>query len=274
MSTIQSYLQALNETAGGKLGSLEGAEKATITPLSKKVVDGIEEPVEVSAYTGVEDTKTSEEGVKYNHMSKNNVFEQLYKRAINEDFDEDPAGGATGGFGDDAGDMGGDSDMEFGGDEGQEMDADPSHVGKVKEVVELLQQALDILTSFEGEEEEEYEEYEDSEGDDEGGFGGDEDYGDEEPVTEEENQQFGAAKTIGHALVSREKFTKGQDKKSNMVVKGAVPGVGTKAKVPTSGKRDGKLSNFSDAGGKKMQGKGNMKVAGRAANVGKFAFEN
>ena len=205
-------------------------------------------------------------------MSKDNVFEQLYKRAINEDFDEEPNMSGGGGFGDSEPSMEFGED-EFGDSETEDIDADPSHIGKVKEVVELLQQALDILTSFEGEEEEEYEEYEDAGDEDENEFSGD--LEDDEPVTEEETHtQFGQAKTIGHALVNREKFTKSQDKKSNMVVKGAVPNTGKKATVPTNGKRDGKLSKFSDAGGKKMQGKGNMKVAGRASNAGKFAFED
>lgn len=275
MSTIQTYLQQLNEQSK-KYGSLEGSEKATLEPLNVKDL-GIEEPVEDESNTGVDNKKTTEEKVKYNHMSKENVFEQLYKRAINEDFDDaSDNGGGMGGDEFGGGDMSGDSgDNEFGGDaDASDYDADPSHVGKVKEVVQLLQQALDLLSSFEGEEEEEYEEYGDDMDDesDEEGFGDDMD--DEEPVTEEDTQ-FGQAKTIGHALVNRETFNKSQTKKSNMVVKGSNPKVSSKKAAPQYGKNiNGKPSNFSDAGGKKMQGKGHMKVAGRASNTGKFAFED
>lgn len=277
---INTYLEQLNEgkvTGMQKPGSLEGADKnATIEPLKVDSND-IEDPEEPKHLQGVAEEETSTDTVKYNSMSKQNVFERLYKQAINEDFDDisnDMSGDMAGG-GDDFG--GGDEfgDDEFGDDAG-DIDADPSHVGKVREVVELLQQALDLLSSFEGEEEEEYDEYEgsDTDGDD---FGGDDFGGEgEEPVTEEETHtQFGKAKTIGHALVSREKFNKGQDKKSNMLVKGANPSVAKKkATVPPGQKADGKLSSFSDAGGKKMQSKGNMKVPGRASNTGKFAFED
>ena len=276
MSTIQSYLQQLNEQSK-KYGSLEGSEKATLEPLNGKEL-GIEEPVEDESNTGVDVKKTTEEKVKYNHMSKENVFEQLYKRAINEDFDDaSDIGGGMGGdeFGGGGGDMSGDSDDEFGGDaDASDYDSDPGHVGKVKEAVQLLQQALDILSSFEGEEEEEYEEYGDSDEEDFGDDMGDDDMGDDEPVTEEDTQ-FGQAKTIGHALVNRETFNKSQTKKSNMVVKGSNPKVSSKKAAPQYGKNiNGKPSNFSDAGGKKMQGKGHMKVAGRASNTGKFAFED
>jgi hypothetical protein len=279
MNRIQSYLEQLNEgnaVAGAKApGELEGAKNATIKPLDTDV-EGVEDPEEPEHLQGV--SEQNKEGVKYNTMSKDNVFERLYKQAINEDFD-DVAGGMGGddefGGGDEfGGDMGGDD--EFGDDAG-DIDSDPSHIGKVREVIDLLQQALDMLSSFEGEEEEEYDEFEDG-GDDEfgdggGGFG--DDMGGDEPVTEEEaHTQFGKAKTVGHALVNREKFNKGQDKKGNMLVKGANPSVAKgKATVPPGQKADGKLSSFSDAGGKKMQGKGNMKVPGRASNTGKFAFE-
>ena len=281
MNRIQSYLEQLNEgnaVAGAKApGELEGAKNATIKPLDTDV-EGIEEPEEPEHLQGV--SEQNKEGVKYNTMSKDNVFERLYRQAINEDFDDvaggmggdDEFGGGAGGdeFG---GGMGGDD--EFGDDAG-DIDADPSHIGKVKEVIELLQQALDVLSSFEGEEQEEYDELEDGDEDfgDDDGFG-DDSMGDDEPVTEEEaHTQFGKAKTVGHALVNREKFNKGQDKKGNMLVKGANPSVAKgKATVPPGQKADGKLSNFSDAGGKKMQSKGNMKVPGRASNTGKFAFE-
>jgi hypothetical protein len=285
MNRIQSYLEQLNEgnkVAGAKApGELEGSKHATIEPLNTDV-GGIEDPEEPEHLQGVTET-ANKEGVKYNTMSKNNVFERLYKQAINEDFDDIAGGGGMGG-----GDMGGGMGDEFGGgddlggddefgDDAGDIDADPSHIGKVREVIDLLQQALDVLSSFEGEEEEEYSEYE-GEDDDMGGdedFGGGEDFGSDDSVTEEEaHTQFGKAKTIGHALVSREKFNKGQDKKGNMLVKGANPSVAKgKATVPPGQKADGKLSNFSDAGGKKMQGKGNMKVPGRASNTGKFAFE-
>lgn len=282
MNRIQSYLEQLNEgnaVAGAKApGELEGAKNATIKPLNTDV-EGVEDPEEPEHLQGV--TEQNKEGVKHNIMSKNNVFERLYKQAINEEFD-DVAGGMGGDdeFGGDGGlgnEFGGGMGDEFGDDAG-DIDSDPSHIGKVREVVELLQQALDVLQSFEGEEEEEFEEYED-EGDDLGedeGFGTDsDDFGDDGPVTEEEaHTQFGKAKTVGHALVNREKFNKGQDKKGNMLVKGANPSVAKgKATVPPGQKADGKLSNFSDAGGKKMQSKGNMKVPGRASNTGKFAFE-
>lgn len=286
MNRINLYLEQLNEgnkVAGSRApGDLDGAKNATIKPLD---VEGVEDPEEPDHLQGVTEKTNKEEGVKYNSMSKDNVFERLYKQAINEDFDDmggsgmggSSMGGDLGGGGDEFGgsDFG---DDEFGGEESGDIDADPSHVGKVREVVELLQQALDLLSSFEGEEEEEYEEYEggDEDGED---FGGGDDFGggeDEEPVTEEETHtQFGQAKTIGHALVSREKFNKGQDKKGNMKVKGANPSLGSKhATVPPGQKADGKLSKFSDAGGKKMQSKGNMKVPGRASNTGKFAFED
>ena len=279
MNRIQTYLEQLNEgnkVAGARApGELEGAKNATIEPLDTDV-EGVEDLEEPDHLQGVTETN-NKEGVKYNTMSKNNVFERLYKQAINEDFDDVSGGMGNDEFG--GGDeFGGDSSEgdEFGGDDAGDMDSDPSHIGKVKEVVELLQQALDILTSFEGEVEEEYEEYENSDedgedfGEDDGGFGND------APVTEEETHtQFGKAKTVGHALVNREKFNKGQDKKGNMLVKGANPSVSNKkATVPPTQKADGKLSSFSDAGGKKMQGKGNMKVPGRASNTGKFAFED
>lgn len=284
MNRIQSYLEQLNEgnmVAGAKApGELEGAKHATIKPLNVDV-EGVEDPEEPENLQGV--TEQNKEGVKHNIMSKDNVFERLYKQAINEEFDDVPGGMGGddefggGGMGDE---FGGDSMGDEFGDDGGDIDADPGHIGKIREVSELLQQAVDILRSFEDEEEEEYSEYDD-EGEDEG-FGGDEDFGgddmgggEDSPVTEEEaHTQFGKAKTIGHALVSREKFTKGQDKKGNMLVKGANPSLAKgKATVPPGQKADGKLSNFSDAGGKKMQSKGNMKVPGRASNTGKFAFE-
>jgi len=277
MSNINAYLQTLEEQTmvkgSRKPGDLDGAKNATIKPLSVKDVasaDDLEEPEHLQ---GVKKTKTTnEERVKYNTMNNNNVFESLYKKAIQEDFDET----TDGGFGDEGSadmGMGEDEGEDFGG-EGEENYDEEGHVGKVQEVVQLLQQALDILTQFEGEEEEEYEEYEDEDGEDE--FGGD-DLGaedEEEPVSEEE-VQFGQAKTIGHALVNREKFTKGQDKKGNMVVKGHASHVAKKKASGEYGKGiNGKPSNFSDAGGKKMQSKGNMKVPGRASNTGKFAFED
>ena len=276
MSTIQVYLQQLNEQSKN-YGSLEGADKATIEPLSSKKL-GVEDPVEVESEAGVDNFKTTEERVKYNHMNKENVFEQLYKRAINEDFDD--ASDMGGDMGDSFDGAGGADDIsadasDFG-DEELDHDSDSSHVGKVREVVDLLQQALDLLSSFEEEEEEEYEEYEDGGEDDLDGFGDDsaDDMGDEEPVTEEETQ-FGQAKTIGHALVNRDAFIKGQTKKGNMVVKGANPKVAKKKANPHHSKGfNGKPSNFSDAGLKKMQSKGNMKVSGRASNTGKFAFED
>lgn len=289
MNRIQLYLEQLNEgnkVLGAKSpGDLEGAKNATINPLDTSSTDGIDDPEEPEHLQGVtEDSNTSK--TKFNTMSKDNVFDRLYKQAINEEFDDmaPEPGGMSGdnlGGGNDFGgesSFGGGDDFE---DEGGAEDYDAEgHVGKVKEAMQLLQQAMDILTSFEGEEEEEYEEYEEPT-DELGGeddFGGEDDTSmdDSEPVTEEETHtQFGKAKTVGHALVSREKFNKGQDKKGNMLVKGANPSVAKKkATVPPGQKADGKLSKFSEAGLKKMQGKGNMKVPSRNSNVGKFAFED
>lgn len=275
-NNIQSYLQTLEEQAmvvgARKPGDLDGAKKATIAPLSTDSIDGVDNEIEEPEH--LQGTTTNEEGVQYINMNKNNAFEDLYRRAIQEDFDESPEGGDAsfgGGMGDAGDGLGGDDmggDDEFGGDdESPDYDAE-GHVGKVREAVQLLQQALDILSQFEGEEEEEYEEYENEEG-------GEDDFGGEEaPVTEEETQ-FGQAKTVGHALVNRNSFDKGQTKKGNMLVKGAAPKVSSKKASPQYGKGiNGKLSNFSDSGSKKMQSKGNMKVPGRASNTGKFAFED
>jgi len=272
MSNIYSYLQTLEEQSAAKgirkPGNIEGAKNATIEPLKSSDVEGVEDLEEPEHLQGV---TTNEERVKYNHMKNTNVFESLYKKAIQEDFDT-----AGGGFGDEdleGGDMGASADGdEFGEEEAGDYDAE-GHVSKVQEVVSLLQQALEILQDFEGEEEEEYEEYENEEGG-EDEFGGGDEFGDEETVSEEETQ-FGQAKTIGHALVNRNAFDKGQTKKSNMLVKGANPKTSNKKASPQYGKNiNGKPSNFSDAGSKKMQSKGNMKVAGRASNTGKFAFED
>jgi len=272
MSNIHSYLQTLEEQSAvkgaRKPGNIEGAKNATIDPLKSSDVEGVEDLEEPEHLQGV---TTNEERVKYNHMKNTNVFESLYKKAIQEDFDT-----AGGGFGDEdleGGDMeGGSEEGEFGDEDAQDYDAE-DHVSKVQEVVSLLQQALEILQDFEGEEEEEYDEYEGGEGEDE--FGGGNDFGGEEETVSEEETQFGQAKTIGHALVNRNAFDKGQTKKSNMLVKGANPKTATKKANPQYGKNiNGKPSNFSEAGGKKMQSKGNMKVSGRASNTGKFAFED
>ena len=274
MNNINAYLQQLNEETvkGYKYkpnSSLDGADKnGKINPLKVGNIPdaGIETPEEPEHLQGV----TNEEGVvKHNNMRNNDPFERLYRQAINEDFDENPTSGGMGGdeFGGGLGDDN-DADMEFG-DEGGDIDANPEHVGKVKEVVELLQQALDLLQNFEGEEEEEYSEYEgEDEGDDFGGddFGG----GDEEPVAEEQTDM----KSLGHALVNRDQLNKGMNKPSNMTVKGAVPNVGKKAQSPTEKRGDGKLSNMPDKK-KQMQGKGNMKVkAKRYDTPNRFAFED
>lgn len=273
MNNINSYLQQLNEQTvkGYKYkpnSSLDGADtNGKINPLKVGNIPdaGIEDPEEPEHLQGV----TNEEGVvKHNNMRNNDPFERLYRQAINEDFDESPAGGGLGGdeFG---GGMGGDNDadMEFG-DEGGDIDANPEHVGKVKEVVELLQQALELLQNFEGEEEEEYDEYEGEEGGDD--FGGDDFGGGDEPVAEEQTDM----KSIGHALVNRDQLNKGMNKSSNMVVKGAVPNVGKKAQAPAEKRGDGTLSNMPDKK-KQMQGKGNMKVkAKRYDTPNRFAFED
>lgn len=275
MNNVDTYLQQLNEESvkGFKYkpnSSLDGADtNGKISPLkvgntASNDIEDLEEPEHLQGVT-------NEEGaVKHNIMRNNDPFERLYRQAINEDFDESPAGGGLGGdeFGGGMGDDN-DADMEFG-DEGGDIDADPSHIGKVKEVVELLQQALDLLQNFEGEEEEEYDEYEGEEGDD---FGGDDlgdDFGDDEPVAEEQTDM----KSLGHALVNRDQLNKGMNKSSNMVVKGAVPNVGKKAQSPTEKRGDGKLSNMPDKK-KQMQGKGNMKVkAKRYDTPNRFAFED
>lgn len=268
---IETYLQQLNESQivkGAKTGELEGAEKATIKPLK---VSGIEDPEEApDELQGVSEENQKEERKNITYMSKDDAFEKLYRQAINEDFS---AGEDLGGMDEIGGGGGGGLDDLDQGDEGHggDMDADPSHIGKVKEVIDLLQQALDTLSSFEGEEEEEYDEYE-GEGEDDL-LGGGEDDMSEEPVTKEEVE----AEYHGHALADgREGLMKGMNKPSNMVVKGAVPGVGKKVTTSSGKKVDGKLSSFSDAGSKKMQGKGNMKVsdARRQNTPGKFAFED
>lgn len=196
-------------------------------------------------------------------MSTENAFDRLFRQAIDEDFELDPAGmdsSAESGFGSSP-DMGEESDTDMG-----DIDADPEHVGGVKEVVELLQQALDKLTAFAGEEEEEYDEYEDQGDADLSDFSGDS-AEEEAPIREEETEH----ETLGHAIVDNEKLKKGMDKPGNMTVKGAVPSAGGKAQTPAGQKNDGKLSAF----GKKhasLQSKGGMKVPGRASRQG-FAFE-
>lgn len=270
---IETYLQQLNESQivkGAKTGELEGAEKATIKPLK---VSGIEAPEEApEELQGVSEENQKEERKKITYMSKDDAFEKLYRQAINEDFSTGEDLGGMDEIG--GGDVGGGMDDLDQGDEGHggDIDADPSHIGKVKEVIDLLQQALDTLSSFEGEEEEEYDEYE---GEEQGGddlLGGGDDMG-EEPVTKEEVE----AEYHGHALADgREGLMKGMNKPGNMVVKGAVPNAGKKVTTSSGKKVDGKLSGFSDAGSKKMQGKGNMKVsdARRQNTPGKFAFED
>ncbi len=269
---IETYLQQLNESQivkGAKTGELEGAEKATISPLK---VSGIEAPEEApEELQGVSEENQKEERKKITYMSKDDAFEKLYRQAINEDFS---TGEDLGGMDEIGGDVGGGMDDLDQGDEGHggDIDADPSHIGKVKEVIDLLQQALDTLSSFEGEEEEEYDEYEgEGEGEDDLLGGGDDMGG--EPVTKEEVE----AEYHGHALADgREGLMKGMNKPGNMVVKGAVPNAGKKVTTSSGKKVDGKLSSFSDAGSKKMQGKGNMKVsdARRQNTSGKFAFED
>jgi hypothetical protein len=279
MTNIETYLQCLTETAAVK-GAKSAAElnkdlTSSIEPLSIKDVEGTEDieeaPEHLQGENVSQDNFKNKEGVKYNIMNKENAFDRLFKHAINEDFDEmDPAGDS--GLGGSPGGLGGEED--FGDDMGMggegDIDAEAGHVGKVKEVIDLLQQALEKLTAFEGEEEEEYDEYEG--GDDTDDFGGD-DFGgggDDEPVTEEEVD----AETLGHAIVDVEKLKKGMDKPGNMKVSGAVPNAGKKAQAPAGQKNDGTLSSFSDAGGKKLQGKGNMKVPGRASNVKKTIFDS
>lgn len=269
MTNIDIYLEQLTEQKVSCSKSIKDLNKDLenkITPLNTSDIDGVQSAKSHETPEHLQNVEelTNQQGVKYNIMSTENAFDRLFRQAIDEDFELDPAGmdsSAESGFGSSP-DMGENSDTDMG-----DIDADPEHVGGVKEVVELLQQALEKLTAFAGEEEEEYEEYEsEDEGDaDLSDFTGEGE--DSAPVTEEETEH----ETLGHAIVDNEKLKKGMDKSSNMVVKGAVPGVGGKAQTPAGQKNDGKLSAF----GKKhasLQSKGGMKVPGRASRQG-FAFE-
>ena len=280
---INTYLQQLNEAQlvkGTKTSeNLEGSDKAKIKPLAVKDIEGINDVEEPEELQGLSTEQTNnlvnkkEKGDNINNMSTpdNNAFERLYRQAINEDFDDEMNSDLENNV--DGADL---EDSDFDSAESQDIDNNPAHIGKVKEVITLLQQALDHLSAFEGEEEQEtgeedYEEYSDDEDSDLDSLEGD----DEEaghPFKEEADVEV-----HGHALADgREKLMKGLNKPGNMVVKGAVPAAGKKATPHSKMKADGKLTNFSNSGSKKMQGKGNMQVsdARRQNTPNKFAFED
>lgn len=272
-SIIESYVNSLYESdklpapkksKGIEAGDLEGPvdELEPNDNLTNVDLETAEKPEHLQG--------VSEEGVKTINMKKLTAFDRLYKRAINEDFDDLAGGGAGSPEGDAMGDMGGGMPGDESGDDfGDEMGGEGDEVSftldraTAEKLHEVLGQVLgggseDGLgddMGDEGDGDDEYSEYEDEDSD--------------EPVTEEEVD----AEELGTPIEHEDKLNAGMTKHNNRLVKGAVPNPGGKADTGLGKRGDGKLSPHSDTG-KALQGKGSMKVPSRNSNVGKFALED